>query len=78
MDWQVLRIERCLAAPDSWRALCLEFPELRSVVNHLCATEQQSPEAVEHSLLRLLEQHAADWVNFSALKLLNASERNAA
>jgi hypothetical protein len=78
MDWQVLRMKKCMASSDPWRATCFEFPELRAVVNDLCFAYDQTPDEVESQLLNLMRRHIADWQNFSALALLSVSKRQVA
>ncbi len=78
MDWQVLRLNKCFAQHDPWRALCFDFPELRAVVNSLSFIGPQTPKQSEASMMRVLKQHTADWPSFSALQLLNATDRQVA
>jgi hypothetical protein len=78
MDWQVLRLKRCLADRDPWHAVAIQFPGLRALVNDLCLNEHEAPAEVEAKLLRVLRQHVADWPSFSALRLLNATTRTVA
>lgn len=78
MDWQVLRLNKCFAQRDPWRALCFDFPELRAAANSLTSTEPQTPKQTEAKIMRVLKQHTVDWVSFSALQLLNATDRRVA
>jgi hypothetical protein len=73
MDWQVLRLERCLADRDPWHAATIQFPGLRALANDLSLNEHEAPAEVQAKLLRVLRQHVADWPSFSALRLLNAT-----
>lgn len=78
MDWQAQRFRGCLESSDQWHALILEFPELRIIANDLCLLHSESPATVKVRLLRVLKQHAADWLSFSALPLLGATNRQVA
>ncbi len=78
MDWQVLRMKRCMASSDPWRALCFEFPEMRAMVNDLCAAHEETPDEVEKQLVKLLKRHVEDWHKFSALALLTITKRQVA
>lgn len=78
MDWQVLRLEKSLAEKEPWRAVTVEFPELRALVNDLCLVHKETSTQVEARLMRVLGRHVADWPNFSALQLLNANCREVA
>ncbi len=78
MDWQVLRIERCLSEPRPWSALAVQFPELRLLAHELSLTNSLCLAGVEEQLVRLLRQHTADWRTFSALQLLRPDSGTAA
>ncbi len=75
MDWQVLRLNKCFAQPDSWRALCLHFPELRMVVGSISSLDPETRMQTKASIMRMLKQHTVDWPKFSALQLLKATDR---
>ena len=76
MDWQVLRLRKCLAEARQWRALTAEFPELRILANELSHLE--AADAVEAKLLEVLKQHSREWQNFSAVQMLTAARKEAA
>ncbi len=78
MHWQVLRLNKCLAQDDPWRALCLDFPELRLVVDSKSCLDPETRIQTKASIMRMLKQHTMDWPNFSALQLLKATDRQAA
>ena len=73
MDWQVLRLKKCFSQYDPWHALCFEFPELRTAVSSLLPIDREGRNQTEVRITRMLRQHTADWPNFSALRLLNAT-----
>lgn len=78
MDWQTLRFRRCLEEPDPWSALTLEFPELRMMVHDLSRLHREPSGEIAPKLQRLIERHVHDWPRFSALPLLNATDKKVA
>jgi len=57
-----------LIAPNSWTALCLEFPELRRLADSMA--NDSTVTDIRDQLIRLYGQHVREWSSFSALKHL--------
>lgn len=73
MDWQVLRLQKCLAESDPWASLTFQFPEVQTMADELSIAGLGTKADVEPSVMRVLRQYASDWRGFSALQLLERS-----
>ncbi len=68
MNYQSNRLLNALIAPNSWTALCLEFPELRRLADSMA--NDSTVTDIRDQLIRLYGQHVREWSSFSAHKHL--------
>jgi len=66
MEWQGARLREALARKDQWQALTEIYPELIEAAAFATLNSSVPRAECERRLIKLYEQHLAEWEIFSA------------